>query len=68
MGDDEYGYEAKNVGNSVNILCSRIVKYLETSNISDKEKLINYFSNLLVKKAENFEEALQRILFFNQVL
>jgi len=46
----------------------RLCVYIEKSNRDDKEKLINYFEGIKSRKCENFEEAIQRILFFNQLL
>ena len=45
-----------------------IVKKLRNSNHKDRAKFARYFENMIDKPAEHFEEALQRILFFNQVL
>ena len=67
-GDDEYGNEAGLVFEGVSILAGRIVEELRTSSHPDKERLIAYFERLLSAPAEHFDEALQRILFFNQVL
>lgn len=33
-----------------------------------KKSILKYFENIKDRKAESFEEALQRILFYNQVL
>ena len=46
----------------------RECKALEKSNRNDKEKIIKYLKNIKKDKAESFEEALQRILFYNQML
>lgn len=46
----------------------RICICIEKSRIKDKEKLIDYFIGIKTKKCEGFEEAIQRILFFNQLL
>lgn len=45
-----------------------IVKKLRNSNHNDRAKFARYFENMIDRPAEHFEEALQRILFFNQVL
>ncbi len=48
----------------INRICDKITK----STRKDKKKLINYFQNIKTKEATSFEEALQRILFFNQLI
>ena len=45
-----------------------IIKELAKSPRNDKEEYIQYFENIINKPAEHFKEALQRILFFNQLL
>ena len=50
-----------------NIL-DREIKKIEKSKILNKEEIIQYLKNIKFKKAVGFEEALQRILFFNQLL
>ncbi len=46
----------------------KIIDAIKSSNRQDKDKYISFFENIINKKATHFEEALQRILFFNQVL
>lgn len=41
---------------------------IKESELSNKDKLISYFKRIKNKKCSSFEEALQRILFFNQLL
>lgn len=67
-GTDEYGKEAQLVADGVKILITRIVSKLETSAHPDREKLAVYFNRMLTTPAEHFDEALQRILFFNQIM
>ncbi len=50
------------------ILIDREIEELKLSNREDKYEYINYLKNIKFKKAESFKEALQRILFFNQIL
>lgn len=45
-----------------------IVKKLRNSNHKDRAKFARYFENMIDAPAEHFEEALQRILFYNQIL
>lgn len=46
----------------------RIVKKLKNSNHEERAKFARYFENMIDRPAEHFEEALQRILFYNQLL
>ena len=46
----------------------KIINELEQSNRTDKDKYIEFFKSLLDSPAEHFDEAIQRILFFNQLL
>lgn len=50
------------------ILIDREIEELKLSNREDKYEYITYLKNIKFKKAESFKEALQRILFFNQIL
>lgn len=52
----------------IELLIYRIIKKLKNSNRPDRAKFVRYFENMIDKKAEHFEEALQRILFYNQLL
>lgn len=69
-GNDEYGLEAKAVVEGINILKDRIIEAIVLSNSSSdiKEKQLFYFKRMLTFPAIHFEEAIQRILFFNQIL
>lgn len=53
---------------AIELLIDREVSLLNDSNRSDKSKFINYLENIKDKKADSLEEALQRILLFNQLL
>lgn len=70
MGDDEYGREAMFVYEGIKILAQRICDALNVSKLDDalKEKHIAYFNRMLSTEAEHFDEGLQRILFFNQIM
>lgn len=70
IGDDAYGKEAQLVIEGITNLVDRTVKAVRESGLSEqiKQKRINDFTHLLDKPAEHFDEALQRILFFNQIL
>ena len=52
----------------IELFIYRIVKKLRNSNHKDRAKFARYFENMIDAPAEHFEEALQRILFYNQVL
>ena len=69
-GMDEYGLEAKLVIEGIDILDKRIVTAIQQSSLNKelKDKHIKYFQRMLLTKAEHFDEALQRILFFNQIM
>ena len=64
----EYNKRQLSLLESIEIFIHKIIEELNKSNREDKEKYIQYFENMFDKKAEHFEEALQRILFFNQLL
>ena len=51
---------------AIELLINRIVKKLEDQNANTD--IINNIKNIKDKRASNFKEALQRILFFNQLL
>ena len=65
---DEYGQEAQLVAEGVEILVRRIIETLKLSDHPQKDKIISYFDRMLSTPAEHFDEALQRILFFNQIM
>ena len=52
----------------IELLIYRIIKKLRNSNHNERAKFARYFENMIDKPAEHFEEALQRILFYNQLL
>ena len=52
----------------IELLIYRIIKKLKRSNHAERAKFARYFENMIDKPAEHFEEALQRILFYNQIL
>ena len=49
-------------------LIDKEIKTIKKSKRNDKEKLVTYFENMKTQKATTFEEAMQRILFYNQLL
>ncbi len=52
----------------IEVLIYRIIKKLRNSNHKDRAKFARYFENMIDRPAEHFEEALQRIIFYNQLL
>lgn len=54
--------------NAIEILVNREIEALNISNHAQKEEYITYLNNIKNKKVTSFKEALQRILFFNQML
>ena len=52
----------------IELLIYRIIKKLRNSNHKERAKFARYFENMIDRPAEHFEEALQRILFYNQLL
>ena len=52
----------------IELLIYEISKKLRVSNHSQRAKFARYFEDMIDKKAEHLEEAMQRILFFNQLL
>lgn len=69
-GDDTYGREARLLAEGVYSLVNRIIETVKYSKMDadEKDKHLLYFSRMLNSRAVHFEEALQRILFFNQIL
>lgn len=68
MPDCDYKSSQAEVLMGIEEYIDRECKALEKSNRNDKEKIIKYLKNIKTDKAESFEEALQRILFYNQML
>lgn len=68
MSKSDYKENQYELLEGIEILVNRIIKKLSKSDKVDKEKFIHYFENIKNGKAKTFEEALQRILFYNQLL
>lgn len=70
VGSDDYGREAQAVADGVRILVRRILETLRMSNSHGEilKRRIREFERMLTEPAEHFEEGLQRILFFNQIM
>ena len=69
-GNDEYGLEARMIYEGVAELVNRITDCILHSSFHEpfRTKRLHDFSRMLNTPAEHFDEALQRILFFNQIL
>lgn len=57
-----------NLIEGIELLINKEINELNNSKRGDKEKYISYLENIKNNKVNSFEEALQRILFFNQIL
>ena len=68
LKDSKYKENQKELLLGIEEYIDRICVQIEKSKRKDKEKLITYFKNIKNKKARSFEESIQRILFFNQLL
>ena len=70
LGNDNYGRMAEQLSEGIAVLCNRVIKTIEISELplTIKEKRISDFKRMLNSPADHFDEALQRILFFNQLL
>jgi len=67
-GDSEYISNYNDTINSIEILINRIIKALKNSQTSNREKKIQWFEGMKTSGALHFEEAIQRILFVNQII
>jgi len=63
-----YSINQNKIIDGISYYIDNIVEYLNKSDYDNKEKLIEYFENIKTKSASSFEEALQRILFYNQLI
>lgn len=68
--DDEYSDQIRYVAEGIDELRVRIIQKIKESNLpqSTKEKRLKEFENMLNKPVAGFEEALQRTMFFNQIM
>lgn len=67
-GDDEYYHQIRLVAEGLENLIGRIIETLRLSKHPEKNKRIEEFQNMLERPAQGFEEALQRTMFFNQIM
>ena len=68
MKDSDYKTSQKELLIGIEEYIDRECELIRKSNRKDKEKTIKYLQNIKDKKAISFEESIQRILFFNQLL
>lgn len=68
MTDGEYKENQKELLDGIVCFLEKEITAVKRSNKENKEKWITYLDNIKTKEVENFEEALQRILFYNQLL
>ena len=64
----DYRNNVLNVLEGINIILDKEINKLSDSKRLDKDKYLGYLNNIKNGKCKSFEEALQRILFFNQLL
>jgi formate C-acetyltransferase len=63
------GYkQAASAWQDIILYCNRCIEYLKKTNGQYNEQKIYYLKRLITHKAETFSEAIQRILFTNQLL
>lgn len=68
MKECDYKSSQKELLIGIEEYIDRECEQIRKSNRKDKEKVIKYLQNIKDKKAVSFEETIQRILFFNQLL
>lgn len=68
LKESEYKTSQKQVIIGIEEYIDRQCKVIEKSKKENKEETIKYLQNIKNKKAQTFEEAIQRILFYNQML
>lgn len=68
LKDCNYKENQKYTLEAIDLYIDRIVNDLKNSNKNNKENLSEYFENIKNSKVTGFEEALQRILFYNSLL
>lgn len=64
----DYRNNVLNVLEGINVILDKEINKLSDSKRLDKDKYLGYLNNIKNGKCKFFEEALQRILFFNQLL
>lgn len=65
---DDYSLNEMNAIEGIEIYIGRIINQINLSDRLDKSESIQYFENIKTTQVKTFKEALQRILFFNQLM
>lgn len=68
MKNEKYRNNQKELLIGIEEYIDRECKCIKESNFSNKKKIIENLQNIKDKKAYSFEESIQRILFFNQLM
>jgi len=68
MQEGEYKQNQKEVLLGIEELLNKEIKKLQKSKNDNKKQIIEYLENIKTSEAKGFEESLQRILFYNQLL
>ena len=67
-GDSRYITDYNHTVESMEILVDRIIETLQGSKTVDKERKKQWFTNMKSSGAKHFDEAIQRVLFVNQIM
>ena len=68
LQESEYKNNEIETLNAIEELINREISAIEKSKKENKEQIINYFERMKSVEVQSFEEALQRILFYHQML
>ena len=68
LNDSEYKDNELLAIEAISEYIDRLCEEIQKSNKEDKEKYVTYFQNIKDGYPDSFEEAIQRIMFFNQLL
>ena len=68
LTESDFKNNQKALIEAIEIYINRLISKIELSNLKSKEKHINYLKNIKNNKCNSFEEALQRIMFYNSIL
>ncbi len=66
--DSDFIRNQQEMLDGIELFIYRIIKELKKSTRNDRTKYVHFFEDMIDKPAKHFEEALQRILFYNQIL
>lgn len=66
--DNEYAKENNRIVNVLMEYTTRLYKEVGKSNLKNKKNIQKWIKNISIQPAESLEEALQRILFMNQIM